>query len=234
MDKENKTLISVCIGIVLSIGIAACIMTADSEPLVQSTYCVEMYEPSWNVETAQKGIVSCQEIPKDPYVVNKGNVDAYVFLEVIIPYYEVSNNSSEKEKIPVFKFVDSNGEYEMSNTFRQNVNEGWELFLFEDDETNMEFVYVYAYEGEDGKMTKVQSADNKGSNSTETPLFNKLRYCNANDSILRKGKPVNENSYEVNISIHSVQSQFPKADISAPEDAWELCRTGYKARSGRN
>lgn len=121
---------------------------------------IDLEEPSWN---PPEEITPKQEFPKDPQVTNTGINDAYIFLEVTVPYAEIvtvndSGMRNEKKNTELFEYELKDGWKELED--RKIV-----------DENTKTVRHLYAY-CKDEMMTAVKKGE------TTTSLFDYIRFAN--------------------------------------------------------
>ena len=109
---------------------------------------IDLQEEEFDEENAID-LVPQQEIAKDPNVVNTGVNDAYVFIEVIVPY---ANIRTANEDGTVNAAADT-------QLFTWDLDEKWvQVGQTKDDATNKTYTYVYAY-GTADAMTAVAAGE---------------------------------------------------------------------------
>jgi len=111
MRKSNFVISSAIIGVLVVGGIAAYFTGADSvtNRLFVPDLHILLFEPSWNQNLAYE-IVPNEKIAKDPYIKNNSKTDAYVFLQLTVPYADdiiLEGNGTDMYKSYT---IDENGE----------------------------------------------------------------------------------------------------------------------------
>ena len=123
---------------------------------------VELLEPNWAEPT---NILPEQEFAKDPQIKNVGVNDAYVFMEVEVPYANIVTATDDGSK-------NASADTEL---FTYEVNDGWVLMgSGEKNETNKTVTYLYAY-AVDNEMTVLNK------DATTNTLFDYIKFVNVVD-----------------------------------------------------
>lgn len=157
---------------------------------------IELQEPNWVPPT---NITPNQEIQKDPQIKNTGINDAYVFLEVTVPYAEnlvVTNAQGEKQAA---------GTVEL---FSYTVKDGWEqVGSMTDDAEAKTHTYVYAY-ATDGTMTALKTQITTGT------LFDTVKFAN-----IVEGQGLEETTQNIEVVAKAIQvSDLTDSDVNTPEE----------------
>ena len=164
-NKKSKTLI-ICSALALCLiigGISAYFTDADTttNTFVVGKVSIDLQEPDWVPPT---NITPSQEFAKDPQVKNDGENDAFVFVEVVVPYANVVTANEDGTR-------NLKGDTQL---FTWDVKTGWtQVGTVAKDVNNKTFTYLYAYTGTDA-MT--MEAVTKG-NTTPT-VFDYVRFAN--------------------------------------------------------
>ena len=170
MIKKNKNikltiLLLLLIVVASTIGISAYFTSTDTKTNVFTVgnVDVELLEPNWknNYPTTPN-----ETITKDPQVKNIGNQDAYVFLEVKVPYANVvitSDNGTKQEQVEM-------------ELFSYQTNPGWIKVKTTKDEINCLNKHVYAYVANDLELKKLVPEE------TTTALFEEISFANIADN----------------------------------------------------
>lgn len=175
MKKNIKTiLIAFTLISVLSAGsIIAAFTDADSavNKFIVGDVSIDIVEEHWDSDAATN-IIPRQEFAKDPKIVNIGNNDAYVFLEVEVPYAKVTVPDQHgvipqnPEWTELFYYdVDTVNWIEMTGDI-----DGVTYPII--DQQNGKLTHLYAY-GSDTEMTVLE----KGNKETST-LFDYIKLAN--------------------------------------------------------
>lgn len=197
MNKRKGLLATLLAMLVTIAGISA--YFTDSET-VTNTFTVgkidvKLTEPSWealpdtngnDIPDVAESIVPNQTIAKDPKVTNTGNNDAYVFLEVTVPYGSYA--TAEADGTPK-----AAAEIEL---FSYTVNPGWvELGTGTKDTTKNVIKHVYAYGTASTLSTLSKSA-------ATAALFNEVTFVN-----LVEGQNVEGLTKTINVTAKAIQAE---------------------------
>lgn len=161
-STRNKALVLGLVGVMTIGGIAAYFTDGDTQTntFTVGKISLDLQEPNWE---PPKDIVPEQEIKKDPQIKNDGINDEYVFLEVVVPYANVTIASDDGTKA---------GEKKDTELFSYDVKDGWvEVGTAKKDEAKKTFTHLYAY-GTDEQMTALTKDQTTGS------LFDWVRFAN--------------------------------------------------------
>ena len=89
MTPKKRILLMLSAGVLLLIA-AMSAMLSSSDDITNrfqpGRFDIVLEEPHWTPD--HDSVVPNEELPKDPQVRNKGEVDAFVFVEVTVPYYD--------------------------------------------------------------------------------------------------------------------------------------------------
>ena len=187
MNKKifARTILAVALVSLLAVGMISAYFT-DTETKANvftvGKIDIELDEPSWEEPTE---ILPEQEFPKDPQITNVGKNDAYVFMEVEVPYANIVTANDDGTKnaaadTELFDFV---------------TNDGWvavgEPVKNEDAKT---VTYLYAY-GTADAMTVLAK------NETTPALFDYVQFANVVDN-----QGLEETVQNVNVKAYAVQT----------------------------
>ena len=206
MKKLNKRIIyGLSMSVIFAVSFIAAFFSAKdmvTNRFFSANLSTMLLEPKWKQYNAEN-IVPEQVIDKDPCVTNDGEVDAYVYIEVSVPYYmenvNVENSTGvlvkddgtnllSKSALPVFKFiadgVDNDNNYNALNSTldsrEQDVNDAnWEIVgTPEVSGTGSSGVikYVYAYTDGAGNLKELKPGD------TTITLFDKVKLINLREN----------------------------------------------------
>lgn len=165
INKNTKKLFALLllVGVVGVVGVFA--YFTDKETVTNTftvgSVAIEFTEPSWVPDNALD-LLPTETIAKDPTVKNTGNSDAFVFVEVKVPYANVITANESGSKNPAAD----------TELFTYTVNSGWtEIGTASKDTANGVITHVYAY-GTGTSMTKL-------SKNTSTPaVFDSVTFVN--------------------------------------------------------
>lgn len=190
---------------------------------------IQLLETKWDAEKAV-GLLPGDEIDKNPQIKNLEHTKAYVFLRVTVPCdSQMADNDDGTpmgeigSDIPLYKFMVAKGTdpetYDVDTSFspKQTVNSAhWSLvtdgaddYTYH-DETNKQYVYVYAY-AENGSLTPMNQND-----ITET-LFDRLQLWNFSEKNYDPDK-----SHSVKVEALGIQTELPGYTASDIFDIWKL------------
>ncbi|MBQ8920869.1 MAG: hypothetical protein IJ060_01745 [Oscillospiraceae bacterium] len=194
---------------------------------------IRVTEPHWNNNPT---IVPEQKIDKDPYIVNTDETPAYVFMQVTVPVEAVLLEQSDGDKgklitsessavdeegnpvtltqaefaVPLFRFINSSSEYtEDQLSSSQLCNAGW--YAMPDhpkenknsDNETVSLTYLYAWVGDNAGNT--MAVLNPGE-TTDTPLFDQVIFCNAREDDALPGSV-----QHIQIEVFGIQTEFLKS-----------------------
>ena len=227
--KKIRIFAAALASIAVIAGIAAFFTSTDTvtNAFVASKLKIKIIEPNWKPDHP---IVPEEKVDKDPYIVNVDETSAYVFMEVEVPageYVVEDNNNTDKGKslgtktAPLFRFIDSNGNYNTENTKVQTVNSGWHLMDNYPKENTKNgkvksYTYLYAYTGdnEGDTMAVLPSGD-----QTAKPLFNEVIFINA-----REEQGLEGSTQHINIKAYAIQNNYLKSPTETDtkaENVWK-------------
>lgn len=169
---------------------------------------IEETEPNWDPDP--EGVTPNMELEKDPTVVNKGNVDAFVFQTVSVPVADVVTVNEDGTKNPktqheLFEYTLASGWYEIGH--RDVTNAGGKV---------VERVHLYAY-GSSSAMTVLKPG-------ASTPaVFTKVKYINVIEgSTDNNGVVLDGSTQQVDVTAYGIQTSDINGDITDPEGVWKV------------
>lgn len=174
--KKVKTgiVVSALAGCLAVGGVSAFFTDTDRETntFTVGKIAIDLLEPGW---TPVVNMTPEEEMKKDPQVKNIGINDAYVFVEVKVPYAKVTTANENGTKNPkadteLFQYDVKNGWLELG-TGTKNAEEGT-------------VTHLYAY-GTNESMTAVKA------NVTTTPVFDYIKFANVVEDEGLEGKELN-------------------------------------------
>lgn len=165
---------------------------------------IELTEPEWDEENG-KDITPNKVIEKDPTVTNIGVNDAYIFVEVEIPYAvsvdvdtEIAGDDGTKTRVTD------------PELFTYTVNEGWAEVGTPVKDADREVVkHVYAY-AKDNVMTAVAKGDS-------VTLFNSVKFIN-----IVENYGLEKTTKEINVTAKAIQTSDINGGKTAPADVLEV------------
>ena len=200
--KVKRIIIAAALLAVLAIsGISAYFTDGDTATNTFTVGKVEidLQEPSWNPDIAT-AITPKEEFPKDPKVKNIGENDAFVFLEVVVPYANVVTANDDGTK----------NEAADIELFSYDVNSGWaEVGEATKDADAGTITHLYAY-GTGTVMTALAK-------DAATPtLFDYIKFANVVEDQALEGTTQNVvvNAY----AIQTTNINDEKTDLDGKND----------------
>ncbi len=175
---------------------------------------ITLLEPTWDSHPDENGndipdvaenIVPLQTIEKDPLVENTAGTDAWIFMSVAVPTYDVEICSSDKPQIL---------ERQRRELFYYDISPGWrELGDASYDEASHTTVHIYAWE-----------KPVKPTERTEA-LFSKVTLVNLADNQLDEYAKDGLFATAIDIDAYGIQTEgFPSY-----EEAWKAYRGQHGA-----
>lgn len=210
MKKARTAIIaSALVGCLAIGGISAYFTDADTATNTFTVGKVEidLQEPKW---TPPEDITPDEEFKKDPKIVNTGNNESYVFMEVVVPYANVITANEDGTR----------NEAADTELFSYTVNTGWvEVGTAEKDTTAKTVTHLYAY-GTSTAMTGLAK-------DAETPaLFNAVKFANVVEDQNLEGTKLNVvvNAYAIqSANINNGDTAIDGTNTTgkvAPADVW--------------
>lgn len=214
MKKTNKKLSIIALALVACLmvaGISAYFTDGDTatNTFTVGKISIDLQEPNWE---EPEDITPNETFAKDPQVKNDGVNEAFVYLEVAVPYAEV-----------IVAGVADGVEAAATNTelYTYETNANWvqigylnnegELVadpVYRDDET---VVHLYAY-GTDTALTKLDA------DATTPALFEEITFVNVVED-----QGLEESTLEVVINAYAIQTEnLTDADTTDPTAVWAI------------
>mgnify|MGYP007069876104 FL=1 len=248
MDRGKLRTLAITLGVFTIIsGLMAYFTSGDvvTNSFSASTLQIKIIEPSWKPNQV---IVPEQKVDKDPYIVNIDEVPAYVFMQVTVPAREIvveENTDGNKGKkitsnstitdddgsiatvthnthtVPLFRFINSAESYTSDQlSSEQKHNTGWYYMTTTENKNSsgkvISYTYLYAWTGDNSDDTM---AIVYPSQTTNTPLFNKVIFCNAREDDSLSGSLQN-----IEIKAFAIQTDYLKSSEeteSKAENVWQ-------------
>lgn len=211
---ESKTKLAVAVAIIAVMGIGgAFAYFTDTDQAVNSFTVgkvqIELQEPSWNADNPPKNITPNQVIEKDPQIKNTGKNNAFMFVEVQVPYGNISTADAEGH-------IGSKADTEL---FTYTLNRGWvEVGTPVKNSDSNTFTHVYAY-SENNKMTEVLP------NTVTGTVFDEVKFVNAvNDEGLE------ETTQNINVTAYGIQVTDigdGTTNKTSPADVWAVIKNQF-------
>ena len=163
---------------------------------------IDLQEPNWIPPT---NITPNQTIPKDPQVKNDGINEAYVFLEVTVPYKNIVVAELNGIKKPAAD----------TELFTYTVNNGWtEIGTPKKDTLNGTVTHLYAF-AKDNVCTPLLKGE------TTPALFDTVTFVNATED-----QGLEETNKEIVINAYGIQTKdingSGASGKTAPVDVWSV------------
>ena len=187
MNKKKIVSIVVAIALVcaLGVGLVSAYFTdveTKTNVFTVGKIDIELSEPNWVEPT---NILPEQEIVKDPQVTNVGINDAYVFMEVEVPYAYIVTAADDGTKNVATD----------TELFTFDINDGWvavgDGVKNEDTKT---VTYLYAYGNNDNMTALVKDA-------TTATLFDCVKFANVVD-----GQNIEATTQNVVVKAYAIQT----------------------------
>lgn len=203
MKKKKLVLLSSALIATMAIGgISAYFTDADTatNEFVVGKVSLDLQEPNWDPEDATE-IVPNEEIQKDPQILNDGENDEFVFLEVKVPYANVVTANADGTKNVAAD----------TELFSYTVASGWtELGTASKDEENGVITHLYVY-GSDSACTILVK-------DTTTPaLFESVTFANIVEDQGLEGTDL-----DIVINAYGIQASNIDDGKTAPTDVWDV------------
>ena len=197
MNKRKGLLAVLLVMLVTVAGISAYFTDSDTatNTFTVGKIDVELQEPSWNEDNGEN-VLPNETVAKDPQVKNIGTNEAYVFLEVTVPYVQnakiFDDNSQAVETVS------------KSNLFDYTVNGGWYDIsaTWGTDNGDGTYTYVYAY----GTSTQLTSL---AAGATTSKLFNSVTMPN-----FVEGQGLEGSTKDIVINAKAIQVDGLKGEIT--------------------
>lgn len=168
---------------------------------------IELEEPKWTPPT---NIVPNQEMTKDPTITNNAVNDAYVFMEVVVPTYNIKTANADGSVNPAAD----------TELFTYELNTGWvEVGQAVKDMAKNTTTHVYAY-AKDDAMTAL------GKSAKAPVLFKdeKVKFVNVVEDNTLHVESLND---DVNMIVngYAIQTSGINGGKTAPADVWLVVKT---------
>lgn len=158
-------------------------------------------EPSWDPEDPEhNNIVPGDVFAKDPQITNGGDVTAYAFMSVAVPYKNVVTVNDDGSK----------NEPADTELFTYDVNSGWtEVGSPVRDEVNGVVKHVYVY-GSSEACTALAK------NETTPSVFDEVKFVN-----IAEGS-VSDETLTIPVTAYAIQSDNIEGDVTDPVGVWSV------------
>jgi predicted ribosomally synthesized peptide with SipW-like signal peptide len=161
---------------------------------------IELQEPNW---PGTPDTTPNETTPKDPQIYNKGKSDAFVFLEVLVPY---------RDNIVI---ADQNGIANApvtSELFVYETNPGWVEIQSEINEQDGVVRHLYAYIGDNTSDLKALPHG-----ATTTTLFDEVTFINAVE-----GQGLENTTQDIVINAYGIQTNDINGNRTDPDGVWAV------------
>ncbi len=188
---------------------------------------IVLTEEHWKPEEA-KNIVPGKVLDKDPRIMNDDVTDTYVFLEVTVPYDDLeieseadadkgARLSADTTAVPLYKFIDENGNYDQTYTSAQKINTaGWMLMsgypVQDTEKKTYRYLYAHVRIDEPEKMSPLMPGV-----TTRKPLFNQIKLVNFNEKEFDRSR-----NYSVKVKAYGIQANYLKENNQTTDDPAEV------------
>jgi predicted ribosomally synthesized peptide with SipW-like signal peptide len=161
---------------------------------------IELQEPNW------PGIADTnpnQTTPKDPQIYNKGVSDAFVYLEVLVPY---------QDNLVTANPDGTRNDAARTELFTYTINPGWIEIPSGSEPADGVIKHVYAYVGDDPQNMEILSAG-----ETTPTLFDEITFVNAVE-----GQGLENSQKDVVVNAYAIQTNNINGDKTDPQGVWEV------------
>ena len=239
MTGKKRILFIVSSGVLLLTAAMSAMLSSSDETtnsFLSGNFDIAVEEPAWT--GPYYNIVPNQELEKDPRIVNKGEIEAFVFAEVTVPYSEeaiteeIEGGGASRKSIPAVKFIcrGKDPSYDSSDTTAQIVNDGWiQVGSPLTDAENETCTYVFAYVGSSGDEMEVLPPYE---NNVTPPLFDAVRFCNAREDRAETVQAAEGRTMNIRVNGCGIQTEYLRTEQGTetdPETVWAALQSG---RSG--
>ncbi len=205
MKKNKITLLAVVLLVLLLIGgifaYFTDITSTTTNVFTLGNVDITLTEPNWDYAQDGKTIMPGETVDKDPTITNAGNDDAFVFVQVSIPYYSVQTVAEEANSTPAHD----------QELFTYTLNNGWvEVGTAAVDSTNHKKTHVFAYTDGNGAMAPLAV------NGAAT-VFDDVTFIEINDASAT-AITTNNVSLDIDVTGYGIQANGLASD--APADVW--------------
>ena len=163
---------------------------------------IDLEEPNW---TEPENILPNQTIVKDPQVKNVGVNDAFIFLEVEVPYENVVTANANGTKNAAAD----------TELFSYTLNTGW-VEIGEAVKANGVVTHLYAY-GTDAAMTALAA------NATTPALFSNVTFAN-----VIEGQDLETTTQTINVKAYGIQTTNVNGGVTDPVAVWAVVNNQVK------
>lgn len=212
--KKNVFVIVLVLLLLLSasLGVSFAYLTKSLESRANnftfSNVSIDLVEEEWDSLTPEDKVVyPNRNVVKDPKVINTGENDIYVYIEVKVPRGNIKTVNTDET-------VNASG---WTNLLTFVVNQGWELIDQSVSDDGLYEIRLYAYT--DSVL--------KPNEETKT-LFDKVTFVNMLEGELEKGTEL-----EMPVSAYAIQSDYLDEQGSTVKDKMAGAFEKYKAETQR-
>jgi predicted ribosomally synthesized peptide with SipW-like signal peptide len=161
---------------------------------------IELKEPNW---PGEPDVNPNHTTPKDPQIYNKGKSDAFVFLEVFVPY---------EDNIVVAEQDGTPKDAATVELFTYATNPGWVQISRETKSENEVVRYVYAYVGDNTENLKALAHG-----ETTTALFDEITFIN-----VVEGQGLENTTQNILVNAYGIQTNDINGGKTDPQSVWAV------------
>ena len=239
MTGKKRILFIISSGVLLLIAAMSAMLSSSDETtnrFLLGRFDIAVEEPAWTGQ--HYNIVPNQVLDKDPRIVNRGEIEAFVFAEVVVPYSEeaiteeTAGGGASRKSIPAVKFVCSGKDpsYDSSDTTAQIVNDGWvQIGSPVTDAENETCTYLFAYVGSSDDSMEVLPPD---VNNSTPPLFDAVKFCNAREDRADTAQAAEGRVMDIIVKGYGIQTEYLRTDEGTETDPEAVWAALLSSRSG--
>lgn len=185
-------------------GISAYFTDTDSatNTVTVGSIDIDLDEPNWNpADPEHTDITPDKEFDKNPQVTNVGDNDAFVFVQVSVPYRNVVTANEDGTK-------NASADTEL---FTYTVNNDWtEVGTPAKDTEHGVVVHTYAY----GTSTACTALAPEA--TTSQAVFDKIKFVNVIEG------QVDKETFDVDVKAYGIQTENVNGGKTNPTDVWTV------------
>lgn len=216
MSRKKLIITAIILALVLAIGGILAYFT-DSETIINKftmgSIDISVIEPSWpgTSDNPVNDITPGAETPKDPQIVNNGTNSVYAFMEVSVPYANITvEGATAAADTPLFT-------YELNSGWKQ-VGDVKTVAASGEDKLP-QYVYVYAYMNEDDTLKEVLKGE------TTPSIFDKVKFADIHEEDFASSS-IQGKELDVVVTGHGIQTKdLSEEDATlTPAEVWNLIK----------
>lgn len=217
MSRKKKGIIIAVFILLLAVsstlGISAAYLAKSLESRANnftfSNVSIDLVEEKWDKLTPEdKTVYPEKSVAKDPKIINTGENDLYVYLEIKIPRANIRTVNKDETV----------NDASWQNLLAFNVNSGWELINSYVSDDEKFYIELYAY-------TKCALSPNEETNA----LFETVTFVNMLEGELEKGSEL-----EMPIAAYAIQADYLDTQGSTIKDIMSEAFENYKAEEAKH